>query len=295
MGDAQPSITVSGYLSLDTIVCPRGTFEDVPGGAALYAALGARAAGASVHLRACLCRDFPRAVLDSLAALGIDLRGLEPAPGRTRRARLEDRDASRRGPTRRSSPHFSHAGWWKRTRELAPAPPRLRADAVVITAMPADTLAVHAETARALGARVVVDTSEAFAEAEPEALLAVLSRIDLFAPSREEIRLLLPGVSDEAARRDLESRCSHLVQKRGPDGLWWSSAGQAPFLQESRADTIVDSTGAGDAAVGALAAGFSREAAVPDILLESSEIAARAVAGVGPSGLGLDLPGARSD
>ena len=295
MGDAQPSITVSGYLSLDTIVCPRGTFEDVPGGAALYAALGARAAGASVHLRACLCRDFPRVALDGLAALGIDLRGLEPAPGRTRRARLEDRDAAPRSPTRRSSPHFSDADWWTRTRELAPAPPRLPADAVVITAMPADTLAVHAETARALGARVVVDTSEAFAAAEPEALLAVLPRVDLFAPSREEIRLLLPGVPDEAARRDLELRCSNVVQKRGPEGLWWSSAGQAPCRQESRAGAVVDSTGAGDAAVGAIAVGFSREIPVPEILLESSEIAARAVAGVGPSGLGLVLPGERSD
>ena len=66
---ATPRVTGSGYLSLDTIVCPSGTNEDVPGGAAL----GARAAGARVRIRAALCNDFPRAALDALSSLGIDL------------------------------------------------------------------------------------------------------------------------------------------------------------------------------------------------------------------------------
>ena len=290
-----PRVTVSGYLSLDTIVCPRGTFEEVPGGAALYSALGARAAGARVHLRAHLCGDFPRSALDGLEALGIDLGGLEPAPGPTRRARLVDRSASPGRSTERGSPHFSDAEWWERTRALAPTPARVPADAVVIGAMPAERLGRHAHAARSLGARVVADTSEAFAMTEREALLAVLARIDLFAPSREEVRLLLPGISDEAAQRELESRCRHVVQKLGPDGLMWSSAGQLPCRQASRAGAVADSTGAGDAAVGALAAGFVRGIPIQDMLRESSAIAARAVSGVGPSGLGLELSVARSD
>ena len=295
MGDAPPRVTVSGYLSLDTIVCPRGTFEDVPGGAALYAALGARAAGARVHLRASLCGDFSRAALDGLEALGVDLGRLEPAPGPTRRARLEDRSASPERPTERISPHLSDPEWWERTRALAPAPALVPADAVVITAMPAESVERHAHAARSLGARVVADTSEAFATTEREALLAVLARVDLFAPSLEEVRLLLPGVSDEAAQRELESRCRHVVRKLGPDGLVWSSAGHRPRRQASRAGTVADSTGAGDATVGALAAGFARGLPIPDMLRESSAIAARAVSGVGPTGLGLDLSGTRAD
>ena len=282
-----PRVTVSGYLSLDTIVCPSGTHEDVPGGAALYAALGARAAGARVRIRAALCDDFPRAALDALSSLGIDLDGLEPAPGATRRGRLEDPEASSVRVTVRVSPHHRDPEWWARTRDLAPAPCRNPADAVVIAAMPVGCLVHHAETARALGARVVADTSEAYAASEGEALLAALPRIDLFAPSREEVRLLLPGLDDEAAQRALDARCPQVVQKRGPDGMWWSSAGRPVRQEPSRAREIADSTGAGDAAVGALAAGLARGLPVPELLREASEIAARAAGMVGPRGLGL--------
>ena len=282
-----PRVTVSGYLSLDTIVCPSGTHEDVPGGAALYAALGARAAGARVRIRAALCDDFPRAALDTLSSLGIDLDGLEPAPGTTRRGRLEDPEATHERASRRVSPHHRDPAWWARTRELVPTPCRRGADAVVLTAMPVGSLVRHVEAARARGIRVVADTSEAFAATEGEALLAALPRIDLFAPSREEVRLLLPGLDDEAAQRALDARCPQVVQKRGPDGMWWSSAGCPVRREPSRAREIADSTGAGDAAVGALAAGLARGIPVVDLLREASEIAARAADQVGAIGLGL--------
>ena len=289
MFDPRPQVTVAGYLSLDTIVCPYGTFEDVPGGAALYAALGAWAGGARVRLRAALCDDFPRVWLEALAEAGIDLEGLERAPGATRRARLEDREAHHERVTRRSSPHHRYSTWWARTRELAPTPCPRRADVVAVTAMPVDCLVRHAQAARICGARVVADTSEAFAGAEGEALLAALPQLDLFAPSREEIRLLLPGLDDAAVQRALDSRCPQVVQKRGPDGMWWSTAGRPIHREPSRAREIADSTGTGDAALGALAAGLARGLPVPDLLREASAIAAHAASMVGPLGLGLDL------
>ncbi|MCY4452476.1 MAG: PfkB family carbohydrate kinase [Immundisolibacterales bacterium] len=292
MSDARPRVTVAGYLSLDTIVCPYGTFEDVPGGA-LYAALGARAAGARVRLRASVCEDFPALWLDALATVGIDLEGLESAPGATRRARLEDREATHAQATRRASPHHEDPEWWARTRALAPAPCRAPADVVVITAMPADCLVRHAEAAHSLGARVVADTSEAYARLEAEALLAALPRLDLFAPSREEVHLLLPGLDDEAARHALDARCPQIVHKRGPDGMWWSTAGLPVYHEPSHAREIADSTGAGDAAVGALAAGLARDLPVTDLLREASAIAACAAGMVGPLGLGLDLERSR--
>ena len=289
MGDPRPRLTVAGYLSLDTIVCPYGTFENVPGGAALYAALGARAAGAQVRLRALLCADFPPLWLDTLASAGIDLEGLEPAAGTTRRARLEDREASHARATRRASPHHRDPAWWARTRALAPMPCRSPADVVVVTAMPVECLVRHVETARALGARVVADTSEAYAAAEGEALLAALPTLDLFAPSREEVHLLSPELDDMAAQRALDSHCPQVVQKRGPDGMWWSSAGLPVYHEPSHVREIADSTGAGDAAVGALAAGLARGVPVAELLREASAIAACAAGMVGPLGLEIDL------
>ena len=287
MDATSPRVTVAGYLSLDTLVCPAGTFEEVPGGAALYAALGARAAGARVRLRASLCDDFPLPCLDALASVGIDIDGLEPAAGATRRGYLEDREASHERVTPRESPHHLDPAWWARTRDLAPTPCVHPADVVVCTAMPVDCLVRHVEAARAPGSRVVADTSEAYAAAEGEALLAALPRLDLFAPSREEVRLLFPEFDDEAAQRALDTRCPQVVQKRGPDGMWWSRASHPLIREPSHAREISDSTGAGDAAVGAIAAGLARGLPVPDLLRLASGVAARAVGAVGPHGLGI--------
>ena len=281
---------MAGYISLDTIVSPSGTFHDVPGGAALYAALGARTAGARVRIRAAVCDDFPRQWLDALSSLGIGLDGLEPAAGATRRARLEDREAAPGTTTRRNSPHHHDPAWWERTRALAPSPCDATADAVVVTAMPVAGLERHARFARERGALVVADTSEAYAATETAGLLAALPRLDLFAPSREEVRLLFPALDGEAAQRALDARCPRVVQKRGPDGLWWSSAGEAVQREPSHAYDIADSTGAGDAVVGALAAGLARGLPVPAILFKASEIAARAAGNIGPLGLGLESP-----
>ena len=167
---------------------------------------------------------------------------------------------------------------------------------VVVTAMPVDCLVHHVAAARTIGARVVADTSEGYAACEGEALLAALPEVDLFAPSREEAHLLLAPLEDEAAQRALDARCPQVVQKRGPDGMWWSSAGLPIHREPSRAREVADSTGAGDAAVGALAAGLARGDPVPVLLREASAIAACAAGMVGPLGLGLDIErGRRSE
>ena len=67
------TIGVVGYLSLDEIVVDGVGRRGVPGGAALYAALGALAGGVRVLLGAACGSDFPEAVLDTLAAMGVDL------------------------------------------------------------------------------------------------------------------------------------------------------------------------------------------------------------------------------
>ncbi len=290
MPDPAPIVSVVGYLSLDSIEGPRGAYRDCPGGAALYAALGARAAGGKARLVAKLCGDFPETVLDALVSLGLDLDELEPASGATRRARLVDPGASLDGSGERQSPHHENEDWWARTYALAPKPCAKTAQALVLGPMPAENLDGHLSAARAAGARVIADTSEAFAGTQGEELLARVPSFDLFAPSREEARLLFPGMSDEDAQDELARRCPRVVQKRGAEGLWWSSAGRPLTRWPSQARRIVESTGAGDALVGALAAGLARGLAVPELLELASEVAARNLSAVGPFGLGLPMP-----
>jgi ribokinase len=132
---------------------------------------------------------------------------VERRDGPTRRARLVDGAADAR-----HSAHHGEAAWWERT--AARAPPRITAhpdDVVVSAPMPAACLARLIEEAGQ--ARVVADTSEAFAAREGAALRALLPHLYVFAPSSAEVAHLAGG---NAA--SLQSLCATVVEKRGAAG-----------------------------------------------------------------------------
>jgi sugar/nucleoside kinase (ribokinase family) len=282
----EPLIVAYGYLSIDTITVSGRQHEGVPGGAALYQALGARAAGARVALAAAVGDDYPDAWLAAFSDLGIDTRAVERRPGPTRRARIAH--AADGG---RHSRHFDEATWWERTAALAPVPLASRAapdEPDLATLGPMPLAAARAIAARHPG-KVVLDLSEAFASSESEGWLALGPLLRCFAPSREETRLLMPGLADDEALDALAARGIDTVQKRGAEGL--SAAGRDLGLTDIPAEPVVviDPTGAGDATVGALAA---RLAAGDDLLAAArtaSRTGARAVTGIGPTALGFPI------
>ena len=287
-GGQVPTVGVVGYLSLDEIRVEGVGREDVPGGAALYAALGALAGGVRVLLGAARGSDFPEAILEALAARGVDLSAVDRRDHPTRRARLVYGRAGQR-----DSGHYRQGEWHVATRALTPPllPDAATPAVVVLTAMPAAALERQIAWARARRAGVVVDTSEVFATGEGERLLELIGRVDLFAPSREETRCLLPGLDDDAALKALGDSCPRVVQKRGADGLALVSIAHPSGLRRpALAASVVDPTGAGDACVGALGAGVARGLDDPALLAVGLEVAARAVAGFGPEGLGLATP-----
>jgi ribokinase len=277
------TVLAVGYLSIDAIDTPHGRREDVPGGAALYAALGARKVGARAAIAARIGEDYPGLWLEALAALGIDIRAVERCPGQTRRVRLvHGCDGERR------SGH--DLDWWERTRALAPAPPILAGvDALVAGPMPATSLSAILDGAG--GIPVVADTSEAFATRESVEILALLRRLAVFAPSREETRILLPALSDDDAARALACLGPHVLQKRGADGAFAVEGGGGPGQSVSApiVERAVDPTGAGDAVVGALAARIAAGEPFLDAAAGALWVGALAVSGPGPSALGLDL------
>jgi sugar/nucleoside kinase (ribokinase family) len=287
-GEPAPVVGVVGYLSLDEIHVNEVARTDVPGGAALYAALGARAGGARVLLGAAHGPDFPEQVLDALDALGVDRTAVIRRAHPTRRARLVYSPEGRR-----QSSHYRDEAWHAATRALAPPllPDTTRPAALVLTAMPAETLERQITWARAHGARVVVDTSEVFAAGEREQLMELVRRVDLFAPSREETRCLLPELEDDVALLALGRLCPRVVQKRGAEGLALVSTAHPNGLRRpADAATLRDPTGAGDACVGALGAGVARGLDDRALLALGLVVAARAIGGLGPEGLGLTRP-----
>lgn len=280
---AGPRILVAGYLSLDEVTQASGETLAQAGGAALYAALGARQLGARVDLCASVGDDFPPAWIDALREAGIGLRHVETRAGVSRWAHIvHAADGSRR------SAHFADPRWWAAGRDHAPRRPDDLSgyDAVVACPMPTDALGELVDAACASGCPVIADFSEAFVSQDRGAVLALVPRLAVLAPSREETRLLLPGVDDDAAARRLAASGPAVVQKRGADGAFCVAAGDGKAWRvPAPGARVLDPTGAGDATVGALAAAWasSRElaAAVPAALA----IGARTVSGHGASAL----------
>jgi ribokinase len=272
-------VTVVGYLSLDDITCPAGHFTSVPGGAAYYCAAAAAAAGARVALVASAGIDFPEDALEQLEALGVVLDTVRRDDGPSPRSRMVDPSGRER-----TAPHHRDPIWWAAQRRLAPPIAPDGASVFVFSSMSAEILAAQVATRRPTD-RMVLDTSVAFASVQAEAILARVPHMHLFAPSREETRLLLPGPDDSVALRSLAAQVPIAVQKRGADGLALLRRGGTELLEPTRASLIVDTTGAGDSVVGALAAGLAQGLPDRQMLVLASRIAAMAITGVGIAGL----------
>jgi sugar/nucleoside kinase (ribokinase family) len=273
---ARGRVIVAGYLSMDRIVTETQTYARVPGGAALYAALGARVAGAEVAIVAAAGEDWPEAWTAALAARGIDVAAVERRGGETRRARL----VYTAGEARHSA-HHADAAWWERTSALAP--PRVEAggdDVIVAAPMPAARLARLIDEVGE--ARVVADTSEAFAQAEGEAMRALLPRLCVFAPSVAEVAHLAGGDASS-----LLALCGTVVEKRGREGVIVHRRGHGPVPIAAPAVVTIDATGAGDATVGALGAGLVQGANVVEAARRAVMVGRACVSGAGPEALGL--------
>src|SRR5712691_5097895 len=76
------SLLVVGSLGLDTLETPFGRADDVLGGSASYFSLAA-SLYTGVQLVAVVGEDFPAEHIRLFESKGIDLAGLETAPGRT--------------------------------------------------------------------------------------------------------------------------------------------------------------------------------------------------------------------
>jgi sugar/nucleoside kinase (ribokinase family) len=285
-------VHVVGYFSIDRIDAGGAVVDGVPGGAALYAALAANAAGASVVLHANAGEDFRDEWLAQLAARGIDLSGVARAQGPTRRARLDYH-----ADDRRVSGHHGEAAWWERTRDLAPTPPKApaAADVVALMAVPGAVADAALAAAGRASARVTMDTSAAFAGRERNGLLARAAAVHAFAPSVEETRLLLPGLGDDDAALRLAGAGCNVLHKRGPEGAFAvrARAAAGTRLPAPRAEPR-DPTGAGDSVVGALAVGI---AAGDDFVAAAGAAlayGARCVGGLGPAAFGFDFGGSPS-
>ena len=279
---AAPDLAVLGNLILDDVVLPDGTTRMAqPGGAALYAALGARLWGVEVGVVSVVGRDYPSEVLQGLDERGIDISGVRRADGPTLRTWLLYEGRRRRVVHRLDGP--THA-------EVSPGaedlPPDRAPRACHLAPMPfATQRQLVAELSRRPGTLLSLDPYELVREEALPAWHELLAGLDLLFLSEDEMEL--PGglaEPEEALRRlaGPPGRLRQVLYKRGERGGLLFDPPESRFRRwEALPTRIVEPTGAGDAFAGGLLAGR--------LLGEGTEPAIQR--GLVSAGFALDGPG----
>jgi sugar/nucleoside kinase (ribokinase family) len=252
----------------------------VPGGGAVYAALGMALWTGTAAVVAPSGADFSHR----------DFPQLHFARGRAsahtmRNWGLYENDGSRHFLSRRDSRPWeafsSHTG------DLGDGPYRY----CHLAPLPWAHVTALIDALRARGATCIsLDLHDrVLAAVPPDALTRALERVDAFFPSRQDTDVLYPGYEPLAALRALRARLPRVPVigvKCGEDGAIVHPAGDRDaIVVPSAAASVVDATGAGDAFCGGFLAAFARTGDAVEGALHGTVAASFALAAVGPSAL----------
>lgn len=274
--------TVFGNLSIDDLVFADGTTRwAVPGGNAMYSALGMTVWTDRVSVVAPVGDDYP---LGDLAE-HIDLSRCPKVPRTLRSWGLYEEDGSR---------HFIFRNATRNWLDFSPRPEVVRSGhqkAAHVAPMPwAIAMGMIAEL-RAVGTEIVVvdlDDRE-LREIGVERSAQLLRSADLFLPSRQDVHALFPEASPvEALKRlrDLAPDVAVIAVKCGSEGIVAHAAGAREWFQiPSIPVDVIDATGAGDSFCGGSTVGFTETRDALEGLLRGAVSASFCIGGVGLSGL----------
>lgn len=271
-----------GNITIDDLVFSDGTtLWAVPGGNAVYSALGIALWGEKPSVVAPIGPQYP---VDLLGGR-VDLSRCRLQEHTLRDWGIYEDDGSR---------HFifrNHTrDWLKYSPTLADADDLGAANAHVAP-MPWQLQIEFAETLRAAGTRVVgVDLDDRYlSQMQPSDVIRLLEAVDLFLPSKQDAEELFPNRSPlDALRqlRDMAPAVPVIAIKQGQDGAIVHAAGAADFFTiPTIADTVIDTTGAGDAFSGGTLAGFAHSGSALEAVLWGSVSGSFAVESSGPSAL----------
>ncbi len=303
-----PDLVVCGSLTLDNVRLADGTLlAQTCGGNVVYAALGARVWSASVGLVSRAGTDFPRAFLDSLADIGLDLDGVAAidAPHGLNVAFAYAADGSRvrvfppeimatipPGQRARFTDHSTrepeahYANWLAFSPDAGDVPAAwASARAVHCASMPVQR---HVPLARAFAAAMHVQVDSPWHDRRTPAVdfhSALFHGIDLLLPSEADLIVWRDADPLETAAMLARVHACPLVVKRGAAGSVLIDTGGGMFAVPACAVDAIDPTGAGDAFCGgvlaAVAAGHDpREALVWGTVSSSFAVQAAGLAGL---------------
>ena len=279
-----PALVCLGNFTLDDVVLPDGSERPgCTGGDALYATLAARPWEPASELVAPVGSDFPATIAAEISRAGLDNAGFARRNSPTLHNRVEYfADGRRRWTLFATEEEFDI---------LSPLPSDIPASyrgakAYLVLAM---TLSAQQKLVADLKARseaiVALDPQEDYIKGNEIALRALISKVDIFLPSAEEVeRLLGTGDWGEAARTFAAIGPKIVVIKLGADGcLVFDRERDLEFSIPAYPVTdIVDTTGAGDSFCGAFMAAYLKDLRHPEYAARAGAVAASfTVAGYG--------------
>jgi sugar/nucleoside kinase (ribokinase family) len=247
-----------GNVTIDDTVLPDGTTRMACfGGDTIYASLSASFWNNNIQLVTPIGNDFPEVHLHRLKETGWDLSGVSLRPLPTMRNWVVYEFDGRRTWITRSNPDDFY--------ELSPKPEDipnafLDAKSFLILAMDLTSQEILAPFLKSLGAVVCLDPQEDNVLGNQERVFKILSSVDIFLPSQEEVHRLLGHNDYERAARELSKFGPKIVGvKLGEKGSLIFDSERDQFLKIPVYKTnVVDTTGAGDSFCGGFMAMYMR-------------------------------------
>ena len=239
-------VLVVGSIGLDTVKTPIEEHADLLGGSASYAAVSA-SYFTGVNLVGIVGDDFPKTHVDYFQSRGIDLAGMQIAPGKTFRWSGEYHWDMNTRTTRSTDLNvFEH---------FTPTlPPAYVETPYVLLANIAPALQIHVLDQMRRPKLVIADTMNLWIEIAKSDLLALLKRVDMLILNDSEARELTGETSLIKAGSSIRRLGPKYVAiKKGEHGCLlfgdnlFFSCGAYPL------EDIHDPTGAGDTFAGGLA------------------------------------------
>lgn len=245
-----PRLVCLGNLTVDDIVEPDDSEHPLcAGGDAFYGALAARLVLDDVEMVAPIGFDLPDHVHQEILKNGFSSAGLRVRDTPTLRNRIRYQTPDSREVTMLSEAADFEA---LSPRFIDVPAAFLGADAFMILAMTLDAQRDLVEGCRRGGkasAMIALDPQEEYIEGNETDILSLVSRLDLFMPSLDEVRRLLGHDDAKLAARlfaDLGPR--YVVIKLGSAGsLIYDAAANREISISACPSVVTDTTGCGDA------------------------------------------------
>lgn len=276
-------LLVVGSVALDDVETGECAKKNILGGSASFFSVGA-SIFSDVNLVAVVGEDFPEKNLDLFRSKGIDLKGLEHAPGKTFHW------------SGRYAPDFSSRITLKTDlnvfADFTPKlPPDYRSVSHVFLANIHPTLQIQVLESLECTAFVAADTMNFWINGALNELLLLIKKLDLLIINDEEVRLLGGGSSIiEAAENVLKKGPKILVVKRGEHGATLFYGPNCFHLPAYPVRSVVDPTGAGDTFAAGLMGYLARKGSkTPDLEdLKQAMVCGTALASFAVEGFSLE-------